>query len=57
MKRRKKNDISYKSEYFKLIYQLIKYLNRGKNPPAQLLKQIREIEPLAGISREHTDNI
>jgi hypothetical protein len=55
MKKRKKNHINYKSQYYKLIYQLIKYRNLEKNPPAQLLEQIREIEPLAGICRENTD--
>ncbi len=57
MKRGKRPHTNYRSKYYKLIYRVIKYRNRGKNPPAQLLKHIREIEPLARICREIPDNI
>ena len=53
MKKQKKNNINYKAEYFKLIYKLTKYRISGEAPPAQLLKQIRDIEPLAKIYREN----
>ena len=53
MKNPKKKNVNYKLEYFKLIYLLNKYRVSGEDPPARLLKQIREIEPLAKINREN----
>jgi hypothetical protein len=57
MKKDKKRYTNYRTKYYKLIHRVIKYRNRGENPPMHLLKQIREIEPLAGIRRENMENI
>jgi hypothetical protein len=57
MKQRRKNLNNRRSRYLNLIYEITKYKLSGKQPPAELLRKVRDAAIKASIPRDQLENI
>jgi hypothetical protein len=57
MNKKKSDILKSKLTYLRCIYKITEHINRGKKPPADIIKQTRELGRLVNVPEEELKNL